>query len=498
MKKNILISLFFILSILSQGQSLNGFKYVFVPSLQYQNGRVDIWDISSSLRDAFQKKGFHVLSENSEIPNEVLANPCLVVNCIVDHTNVYYGKNSINLKLIDCNQKVIYTNQEKAFAEIQSNSYKKAVRKLANDISYMNYTFSQLKTPELDLPKVEQTDETENSLKEYYRSNTIDELEGIYKSYQSDQMGYYMLGIKKYGNEYKAIVIESGYSHWTTGEVKAVFTPSSMKGFYSTRWYMGNKTPVETFASMDNPALLSVEFKDVETDGKRTDKFIKMFPPAEMNSNTNEIGVKATGSGFIISTDGIIATNAHVISDAQKIEITLINEFGATTYTAIKLLEDKSNDVALLKIDDEKFKGFNNLPYSIIQETDIGEDVFTIGYPLNSLMGDNYKVTNGIISSNTGIKDDPRHIQTTTPIQPGNSGGPLFNKDGNIIGITSSKLNSQSTENVNYAVKTTYLVNIYNMLPNKETLGTNSNLKDTELKEQVKILKNYVCLIKIY
>ena len=98
------------------------------------------------------------------------------------------------------------------------------------------------------------------------------------------------------------------------------------------------------------------------------------------------------------------------------------------------------------------------------------EKVFTIGYPLNDVMGSNYKVTDGIISSKSGIEDDVRYYQISVPLQPGNSGGPLFNKDGNIIGITSARLNSQAVgtqvENVNYAIKSSYLLNLYNMLPN--------------------------------
>jgi S1-C subfamily serine protease len=117
-------------------------------------------------------------------------------------------------------------------------------------------------------------------------------------------------------------------------------------------------------------------------------------------------------------------------------------------------------------------------------------------------MGTNYKVTDGIISSKSGIADDVRYYQISVPVQPGNSGGPLFNKDGNIIGITSAKLNSKavgtSIENVNYAVKISYLLNLYNMLPNSNQSENPSQLAGKELQEQVKTLKNYVCLIKIY
>mgnify|MGYP002405544632 CR=1 FL=1 len=502
MRKTLLFLFFLITAISLKGQDLSGFKYVFVPTLTYQNGGTDIWSISSKLRTSFMQKGFIVLDESSTAPQELQKDPCLLLRCFIDHTNVTYGTNSVNLTLKDCNDRIVLTSKGSAAGWSVQDDFNKATRRAFDKISDLPYRFNTSKTPKLDLPEVEKTEETEQSLTAYFDSNALDEIEGIYKSYQSDQLGYYKIGIKKFGSKYKAIIIESDLNHWKQGEVKAVFETSSMKGFYSTKWYMGNKTPFETFALMENPALLTVEFKDDKTGEKRTDQFIKMYPSADVSASTAIDGIKATGSGFVISTDGVIATNAHVIEDADRIEIHLNNEFGTKTYSASVLLKDESNDVALLKIDDDEFKGFNSLPYSILQTTEIGEDVFTIGFPLSSLMGDNYKVTNGIISSNSGLKDDVRFIQITAPIQPGNSGGPLFNRDGNVVGLTTSKLNERaigtSIENVNYAIKATYLINIYNMLPNKEQLSKSSTLSDKELKDQVKVLKNYICLIKIY
>ena len=128
--------------------------------------------------------------------------------------------------------------------------------------------------------------------------------------------------------------------------------------------------------------------------------------------------------------------------------------------------------------------------------------MFTIGFPLNNVMGTNYKVNDGIISSKTGILDDVRYYQISVPLQPGNSGGPLFNKDGNIIGLTSAKLNSEAVgtqiENVNYAIKSSYLLNLYYMLPNSPKLETSTQLAKKELEEQVKVLKNFVCIIKAF
>jgi S1-C subfamily serine protease len=226
-----------------------------------------------------------------------------------------------------------------------------------------------------------------------------------------------------------------------------------------------------------------------------------MYPPVSGDVSIDKVKVKSSGSGFFLTKEGIIGTNAHVIEGAESIKISISNEIGNFEYEGKVLLKDKQNDVALIKIDDDKFKGLSELPYCLVETADIGEDVFTIGYPLNSIMGTNYKVTNGIVSAKSGISDDVRYYQISVPLQPGNSGGALFNNDGNVIGITTSKLNDKAVgtdvENVNYAIKISYLKNLYNMMPDSKELKVVSVNENKELQEQVKVLKNYVCLIKV-
>jgi S1-C subfamily serine protease len=199
---------------------------------------------------------------------------------------------------------------------------------------------------------------------------------------------------------------------------------------------------------------------------------------------------------------GLLATNAHVVQNSNKIEVVFTNDSSALTFSAKILLLDKNNDVALLSINDDKFKGFNSIPYGISDKAAIGSDAYTIGFPLNNVMGIAYKVTNGIVSSTSGIDDDLRYYQITVPLQPGNSGGPLFDKNGNVIGITSAKLNEKavgtSVENVNYAIKSAYLSNLCNMLPESIDLTSKSELQGKSLEEQIKVLKNYVCLVRVY
>lgn len=122
-----------------------------------------------------------------------------------------------------------------------------------------------------------------------------------------------------------------------------------------------------------------------------------------------------------------------------------------------------------------------------------GRKVFAIGFPEITTLGFNYKVTDGIISSQTGIKDDETCFQTTASIQHGNSGGPLFNEYGNIVGINSGGV--PSLTNVFYAVKIKHLSSLIKnsklaLLPT----GNNANL-NKKLSEQVSNLNKFVFLI---
>ena len=112
----------------------------------------------------------------------------------------------------------------------------------------------------------------------------------------------------------------------------------------------------------------------------------------------------------------------------------------------------------------------------------MGDKVFTIGYPAHWVMGQNPKYTEGVINALSGIRDDPKVFQISVQIQPGNSGGPLFNQSGEVIGITQASLDPQlATEsigalpqNVNYAIKSSYIKKLFPMLP--ETLVSNRGI----------------------
>jgi len=205
---------------------------------------------------------------------------------------------------------------------------------------------------------------------------------------------------------------------------------------------------------------------------------------------------KSFGTGFAISSDGYIVTNNHVVNEGKKIEIKGVNGDFQKTYVAKVIATDKDNDLAILKIVDSSFMGFNKIPYSLIRKlTDVGNSVFVLGYPLVTYMGQEIKLTNGIISSKTGFQGDVSTYQISVPLQPGNSGGPMFDSKGNVVGIVSSRLSIG--ENVSYAIKTSVLFNLIESLPTIPKIETENILKEQSLAEQVKSIKNYVFIIEV-
>lgn len=169
---------------------------------------------------------------------------------------------------------------------------------------------------------------------------------------------------------------------------------------------------------------------------------------------------KGAGSGVIISDDGYIITNYHVIEDANNITVTLSD--GSTNYTATLVGGDKENDIALLKID---ATGLSPATFGDSSNLAVGDYVVAIGNPLGELGG---TVTDGIISALAReVKIDGNNmtlLQTNAQISPGNSGGGLFNANGELIGITNAKDSATEVEGISFAIPINNVLDIINDL----------------------------------
>ena len=207
----------------------------------------------------------------------------------------------------------------------------------------------------------------------------------------------------------------------------------------------------------------------------------------------------SNGSGIIISKSGYIVTNYHVIEDADDIEVEFILNDEVKKFNAEIVQVDKTNDLAIIKIFDMNFDGLDDLPYNFkSRSSDVGTKVYAFGYPMAlSIMGKEIKVTDGIISSKTGFDGNITTYQITAPIQGGNSGGPLFDEQANLIGINSSGIRKDIADNVAYSIKTSYVSNLLDVLPKSIELPSSTRLKSLSLIEQIKEISKYVVLIKV-
>lgn len=166
----------------------------------------------------------------------------------------------------------------------------------------------------------------------------------------------------------------------------------------------------------------------------------------------------AQGTGFVVGAAGWVVTCAHVLGDEKEATVTID---GRRFLADVKKADAKA-DLALLKLREPLPSGTPILSFRTARDAAMGEDVFTIGYPLSRILGNNARMSKGLLSSTTGMRDDDKQLQVSAEIQPGNSGGPLLDRDGQVIGVVNQTLNpvaiAQATggalpQNVNFAIK---------------------------------------------
>ena len=201
-----------------------------------------------------------------------------------------------------------------------------------------------------------------------------------------------------------------------------------------------------------------------------------------------------------MNSNGYIATNYHVVDGTTALQANFTRNGKTESYPASVVVTDPQNDLAIIKIDDKSFNGNGTIPYGLMTRTkDTGSEVFAMGYPMADIMGSEVKFTDGKISSKSGIGGDVRVYQISVPIQPGNSGGPLFDMGGNVVGITSSGLNRDyfKSENVNYAIKASYLKNLMEACPEEIVLEekVETPVSSSTLTDRIKQYEGYVVLI---
>jgi len=198
------------------------------------------------------------------------------------------------------------------------------------------------------------------------------------------------------------------------------------------------------------------------------------------------------GTGFLIDGKGYLITNAHVINKMKNI---YVENMKGQYFTANAIYTDNNIDLAILKISDTAFKSFISLPYSIKRgNSDLGEQFFTLGFPRNEIV-----YGEGYVSAKSGNDGDTTSYQLTVSANPGNSGGPVVNRNGEIIGVITAK--DAKADGVVFAVKSKNIFSLLETLKKQDDkyqfikAPVNTSLKGLDRVQQVKKMQNFVYMV---
>jgi len=200
------------------------------------------------------------------------------------------------------------------------------------------------------------------------------------------------------------------------------------------------------------------------------------------------------GTGFLIDPRGYLLTSAHVIQNASQL---FVQNTKGQDFKATMIFTDKAKDLAVLKIDDEDFKPLGTLPYAFRRtSSDLAEPVFTLGFPKDEIV-----YGEGYLSALTGLKGDTMSSQITISANPGNSGGPVLNKNGELIGILNAR--QTSAEGVVFAIKSKYIISTLEELRKSDSsfakarLQGSSGMRGLDRTKQVEKMSNCVFMVKV-
>jgi serine protease Do len=181
---------------------------------------------------------------------------------------------------------------------------------------------------------------------------------------------------------------------------------------------------------------LSRQLNEVKKDQRETSRKLNNLEIVATNNNSRQpvATARVGGTGFLIDGKGYLATSAHVVINADSV---YIQNLKGDYFKAATIYINQQSDIAILRIVDDRFQYVKSLPYSIIKQTaDLGEEIFTLGYPRSAA---DIVYNRGYLSAGTGYNGDTLAYQIAISANPGNSGGPIFNEAGDVIGILSGK-----------------------------------------------------------
>ena len=200
------------------------------------------------------------------------------------------------------------------------------------------------------------------------------------------------------------------------------------------------------------------------------------------------------GTGFALSPNGYLITSYHVVKGGDSVYVENVN---GQRYKAKVVLNHAAYDLSVLKITDPTFTGWKNIPLSFRKRSaDLGERIYTLGFPREDIV-----YGEGSIASQTGFDGDTSAYQVSIPVNPGNSGGPVLDEKGNVVGLISGK--ETETDGAAFAIKSELILKAIeeakaDTAGQTITLSKSSGMAGLTRAQQVKRLRDYVFVVKVY
>ncbi len=259
---------------------------------------------------------------------------------------------------------------------------------------------------------------------------------------------------------------------------------------FTTIWVLDDS--VRSIEQKQKSYFLSLR-RDINKVKQKQEKLAKDQKISQDPKPVREYGATA----FVISSNGYLVTNYHVVKDADSIYVESTKDKTSLSFKVENIYSDPAKDLAVLRITDPDFIGFAELPYTIRgEEANLGEDVFTLAYPRQEMV-----YGEGSISAQSGYRGDTLTYQISIPVNPGNSGGPLLDAQGNLIGIVVGK--HLAMDGAAFAVKVKHLkADLDSLALNTDMppilIPKSSHIQFLKRPEQIDLLKDFVFVVRVY
>jgi polyhydroxyalkanoate synthesis regulator phasin len=246
----------------------------------------------------------------------------------------------------------------------------------------------------------------------------------------------------------------------------------------------------------------TTELQQLNQKFERTKRTVDQLQKQVEKSGTEKIpkapanvDIKSGGTGFLIDGKGFLVTNAHVVQGSTSV---IVQNNKGQEFRASTIHLNPSTDIAILKIEDNDFKPHTVLPYGIRKNgADLGETLFTLGFPREEIV-----YNEGYMSAKTGFHGDTMTCQIGVSANPGNSGGPVFNKSGEVIGIINTR--QVAAEGVVFAITSKNIFMLLDEIGKTDTaiqkikLPSSSSIKGLDRVQQIKKIEDCIFMVRSY